>query len=127
MRFPYRSVRRRSSGAVRSTCRGRWMLAPRRHCRNSQRLIARPLSPLQAMPTAVVDRHPDRDLAGRGRSLAGSDRLDVVRLIRPAFPVERGRLDRLGRAPLLHDLELAAGPAVPSCVRRVLRSHAVGH
>ena len=71
----------------------------------------------------VVRPHP----AGPGRSLAGSDRLDVVRLIRPAFPVERGRLDRLGRAPLLHDLELAAGPAVPSCVRRVLRPQAFGH
>lgn len=92
-----------------------------------------------------IDRHPDRDLArwsqlgpgqlacgsqhpaGPGRSLAGSDRLDVVRLIRPAFPAERGTLDRLVRRRLLPDLDLAAGPAVPSCVRRVLRLHAVGH
>ena len=119
-------------------------------CRSLQRLVVRLPGPSdRAQPCRAddVDRHPDRDLArwsqlGRARSLgccaASSSRAGCAAwpgqiawmlcgLIRPALPAERGTLDRLVRRRLLHDLDLAAGPAVPSCVRRVLRSHAVGH
>ena len=59
---------------------------------------------------------------GRARSL----RCCAARLNRPAFSVARGRLARLGRGLLLHDLDLGDDRAVPSAVPLVLARSAVG-
>lgn len=76
--------------------------------------------------TDDVDRHPDRDLADCVPLWLGQIAWMLCSLILPAFSVERGTLDRLGRGLPLHDLDLGDGPVVPSCVRRVLRLNAVG-
>lgn len=72
----------------------------------------------------VVDRHPDCELAGCAQPRPGQM---WCGLIHPAFPVQTGTIDHLGRGQLLHDLDLGDGRTVPLTGRLVPCLRAAGH
>ena len=72
----------------------------------------------------VVDRHPDCDLAGCAQPRPGQM---WCGLIHPAFPVQTGTIDHLGRGLRLRELDLGDGRTVPLTGILVPCLPAVGH